>query len=356
MNKLTKLLIISMICYSSSKAQDVITNFINNGSEDLKKDTEKLIEGYMAPFGEWFGTGLNAGWYNTGQPHQFPGFDVTAGIHFIRPPENAGTFTPDVANLFSSENGDPISELPTFIGNDNETAIFYKIPGTDELPSGPVYQKLFNAPGGYNIGSDYAVPMPYVQGSIGIIKQTEILFRFTPKVDIQDLKMGFWGIGVKHDIKQWIPGINELPFNLSFAGGYSKLTSQLEFDSNGQELNFNVSAFNSNLVLSKKLSVLTPYIGVGYQYSKSFLELKGDYIVGGLPELNGTSIIESGNTTISDPFSLSFGGVNGFKANAGARLKLFLFTIHVEYTMAEYNLLTVGIGLNSDIGSKLIGN
>ena len=47
--------------------------------------------------------------------------------------------------------------------------------------------------------------------------------------------MGFWGLGIKHDVKQWIPGINELLFSLSFAGGYSKLTSQLEFDSNGQE-------------------------------------------------------------------------------------------------------------------------
>ena len=39
----------------------------------------------------------------------------------------------------------------------------------------------------------------------------------------------------------------------------------------------------------------------------------------------------------------------------GARLKLFLFTIHAEWTKAEYNMFTIGIGLNSDIGSKLVG-
>ena len=65
-------------------------------------------------------------------------------------------------------------------------------------------------------------------------------------------------------------------------------------------------------------------------------------------------IIENQDFVVTDPFSFSFGGINGFKANAGARLKLFLFTIHVEYTIAEYNLFTFGIGLNSDVGKKLI--
>ena len=36
-------------------------------------------------------------------------------------------------------------------------------------------------------------------------------------------------------------------------------------------------------------------------------------------------------------------------------LKLLLFTFHIEWTKAEYDVFTIGIGLNSDIGSKLIG-
>ena len=59
--------------------------------------------------------------------------------------------------------------------------------------------------------------------------------------------------------------------------------------------------------------------------------------------------------TINDPFDFSFGGVNGFKATMGARVKLFLFTLHVDWTKAEYDVFTIGIGLNSDIGSKIIG-
>ena len=113
------------------------------------------------------------------------------------------------------------------------------------------------------------------------------------------------------------------------------------------KLNFNVKAFNSNLVLSKKLSILTPYVGIGYQYSQANLDLKGEY---SYDDSSGDPL-----ATVTDPFDFSFGGVNGLKATMGARLKVFLFTLHVDWTKAKYDVFTIGIGLNSDIGSKLIG-
>ena len=337
MKKLILIITITFFSYSNIIAQDVIKDFLSGPIDD----TKLLIEGYMSPFGSWFGTGLNAGWYNTGKPHSFPGFDVTAGLHLITPPNNAMTFQPVLSELIiNSEN----NELSTFIGPNNSTMIGYTDPITGQ------FKELFEAPGG--LGWNQALPMPYLQGSIGLIKKTEILFRFAPKINVEDLKMGYWGLGFKHDIKQWIPVVNKIPFDLSFVTGYSKLNSNLNFTNPGQNLNFDVTAFNSNLVLSKKLAFLTPYIGVGYQYSKSALSLNGDYTIS---NWNGEEIIEGINYNITDPFDISFGGVNGFKANMGARIKLLLFTLHVDWTMAEYNMFTMGIGLNSDIGSKIIG-
>jgi hypothetical protein len=320
----------------TTKAQDLITDFLTGPINDSRL----LIEGYMAPFGEWLGTGLNTGWYNTAKPHQFPGFDVTGGIHFITPPNQAKQFEPNLEKLIvNSADG----LLPTFIGQTENTEISYLNPLTNEE------EVLFNAPGGINW--DNAIPMPYVQGSIGLIKKTEILFRIAPRVKVQDLKMGYFGIGFKHNIKQWIPVIKALPFDLSYTGGFSKLNSNLLFNP-GQELQFNIKAFNSNIILSKKILGFTPYVGVGYEYSQSKLSLNGEYTI---LDWNGYEITEGQSFTISDPINTSFGGVNGFKANFGARLKLFLFTFHVEWTKAEYNIFTIGIGLNSDIGSKIIG-
>ena len=337
MKKIKIVFIISIFCFGITKSQNNIGGFLNGPMDDV----EKLLEGYMNPFGKWFGSGLNAGWYNTAKPHTFPGFDVTGGVHFITPSNDAMLFKPYLNELIvNSSDG----SLPTFLGPNNSTEINYMSPDGEVI-------KLFESPPGSNWSGP--IPMPYLQGSIGLIRNTEILFRLTPKIEIEETKTGFWGIGLKHSIKQWIPGINILPFDLSFVGGYSQLNSNTRLDDvpdkGPQELNFNVNAFNSNLVLSKKVLGFTPYIGFGYQYSISNLSLIGDYQIG---DWNGEEMVFA---DVTDPFDFSFGGVNGFKTNIGARLKLFLFTVHAEWTRAEYDVFSIGIGLNSDIGSKLIG-
>ena len=346
MKKIKILLVITILYCTKSNAQNEITDFLIGSTEAFQHDTEQLIEGYMSPFGKWFGTGLNAGWYNTAKAHQFPGFDITGGIHFITAPKNSNSFSPNL-EAFAIDNTS--GELATFIGNSNTTTILYTNPLTNEL------DPLFDAPGGVDVGSEYPLPMPFIQGSIGLIKKTEFLFRFAPKINIEDLEAGFWGIGIKHDIKQWIPGVDILPFDFALLAGYSSLNSSVNFEMPDQNLNFDVRAFNANLILSKKISILTPYLGVGYQYSSSNLTLKGEYTI---LDWDGETVLPAGsgtNVTVQDPFDLSFGGVNGFKANAGVRLKVLLFTIHAEWAIAEYNMFTIGIGLNSDIGSKLIG-
>ena len=342
MKKILILKLLFIVCLRVN-AQEQITNFIIGSSELLIHDTEKLVEGYMSPIGNWFGSGLNAGWYNTGKPHQFPGFDVTAGFHVITPNSNSQYFNPseELENLTIHDNG----QLSTILGPNEETQILYS------LPNSPINNEpLFNMPGGLNWGD--ALLIPYLQGSVGLIKKTEILFRYAPTVNLKKLNTGFWGIGIKHDIKQWIPGFSILPFDLSIVSAYSKLNSQYDFLSRDQNLNFNVKAFNSNFVLSKKVAFFTPYLGIGYQYSKSSLALNGTYTI---LDWNGEQALEGAEFTVTDPLDFSFGGVNGLKANIGARIKLLLFTIHIDWTKANYDIFTIGFGLNSDIGSKIIG-
>jgi hypothetical protein len=331
MKKLNIIIALFLLISTISKSQDVVQEFLTSATND----SQQLMEGYLAPFGNWLGSGLNSGWYNTAKPHTFPGFDVTAGVHFITPNNEAMFFTPDLEILVI----DPLSnqEIPTFLGSKDGVGIGY-------YDGNNIFQEIFKSPGGINHNS--AVPMPYLQGSIGIIKDTEILFRYAPKIDLQDLEVGHWGVGLKHGIKQWIPGVKKLPFDLSVVGGFSKLNGITAFNSEGQNLKLDVMAFNSNIILSKKIAGFTPYIGLGYQLSKSTLKLNGTY--------TAYDVESSSDVTITDPINMTFGGVNGFKTNMGARLKLLLFTIHVDWTMAEYNIFTVGIGLNSDIGSRIV--
>ena len=85
--------------------------------------------------------------------------------------------------------------------------------------------------------------------------------------------MGNW---FKHDLLQWIPIADKIPIDLSYLISYSKLSSSFNFDGN-RSLDFKVRGLNQYLALSKKLSFITLYSGVGYHFSNSRLELLGNY-------------------------------------------------------------------------------
>jgi len=302
-------------------------------------DAEILIEGYMEPLGKSLGAGLNAGWYNTGKPHNFPGFDITFGGHMIILPSASKTFSPDLSSGITAEG------LPTINGPKDGGIIYvdediysqFGFSSEDNEEIG-----LIQSPGGGDWNNFF---MPYLQASIGLVYKTELLLRYMPPITYSNMETNYWGIGIKHDFKQHMPVIGDLPFDASFLAAYSRLKSGYEYDAD-KSIDFDVQAFNCNMILSKKVAILTAYAGVGYQHSAANLLFDGLW-----------SYRDENFSLISQesPINLSLGGVNGFKANFGARIKLLLFTLHADYTFADYNIFTIGLGLNSDIGSKMIG-
>ncbi len=303
-------------------SQNALENFLNDVVQESLHDSEILLEGYMSPLGAVLGSGLNGGWYNTAKAHSLGGFDVTAGLHIISIPSNAETFNP--SNDFNQFQIQGDQNIPTFVGSENTNSQIV-VPGGES----------FSAP----IGTDLpAIPVPYFQGSIGGPKKTDILFRASPfKLDFGDMKFSYWGIGFKHDLLQWIPVANKIPIDLSYLISYSKLSSTFNFYGD-RNLDFKVRGLNQYLCLSKKVSFITLYSGVGYHFSNSRLKLNGDFVI----DPNGEQI------TLSNPFDFNFGGVNGFKTDLGVRMKILVFAIHAQWTRAEYNMFTFGIGLSTD--------
>tara|TARA_Y100001968_G_scaffold299996_1_gene311047 strand:+ start:147 stop:1151 length:1005 start_codon:yes stop_codon:yes gene_type:complete len=332
MKKILLFTIITCFVHQNLFSQDNLDEFFNTflveAVDGSLHDSEVILEGFMSPLGASLGSGLNAGWYNTAKTHGLGRFDVTAGIHFIGFPNEAKSFNPsnELNDLVIS--GGP--DIPTFIGGASDAEIGWMINNE--------FVKAFDAPRGTKLA---ALPVPYFQGSIGLIKKTELLFRLSPlKIDFGQLELGYWGLGFKHDIMQWIPIAKRLPIDCSILAGYSNLSSSFNFYED-QSMDFSVQAFTTSLTLSKKLSFLTLYTGFGYNYSSSNLQLNGEYIIGN-PDDNLDEV------TLIDPLDLDFGGINGLKANLGVRMKLLIFTLHAQYTKAEYDIFTIGLGLNAD--------
>src|SRR5690606_20178312 len=105
--------------------------------------------------------------------------------------------------------------------------------------------------------------------------------RYIPTIDFEDGEVSLWGIGVMHDVKQWIPGIKHLPFDLSALVGYTKMTTRYDLQGlsntgdGQQELLLNAGGLSIQGIISKKISVLTLYGGVGYNKVNSSVKVNG---------------------------------------------------------------------------------
>jgi hypothetical protein len=89
-------------------------------------------------------------------------------------------------------------------------------------------------------------------------------------------------------------------------------------------------------LISKKISVITFYGGIGYNTINTTSDLKGSYVIVDNP--TGTDFV------LTDPVSLQFKN-NSFRLTAGVRLKLGPIYLNGDYSIQEYNTLSVGLGV-----------
>lgn len=337
----TRVLFLAALVASASVpsfAQEDIDQLLKEGIED----GEKLIGAYIAPVIKSVSAGLNQGWYNTAKAHKIAGIDITITGNAMTIPAGDLLFKPADLNLQKVElvptSGQYNGYAPTLAGPDISTS--YRLKNPD--PSDP--DATFSGPPGIdlkgNIGKNW-VPVPMAHVGIGLPKGTDLKIRYSPTVDIGDEgTVKIIGFGVMHDIKQWIPGIKLLPFDLSGFVGYTKFKLESSFEGDIQGSNqkgiFEMNATTIQGLISKKFSVVTFYGGIGYNIAKSNLAMKGWY------DVDEDSTRDQNEV---DPIDLKF-AASGPRATLGMRLKLAVLTLHCDYTMQKYKCLTAGVGLS----------
>jgi hypothetical protein len=319
----------------TSNSQSDIDNLLKGSL----KDANILAEGYAGPAMRALGSGLNFGWYNTAKTHKTLGFDLTLTGTLVYVPTSDDFYKVDNNTLTDvklvSYDGQTIS--PTSSGN---------VPTIFGPAKSPTYQYIstgdtFLGPEGVDLQDAIkiakALPVPMYQLGLGLPKNFDLKIRFAPTVTLQDFKFNLFGIGIMHDIKQYIPGIKALPFDLSLFAGYTKMKAEQQINAttgNNQKGVLEFSSTTIQALISKKISVLTFYGGVGYDFGSSNLDMKGTY------DLDDDGVVDA-----TDPVALDF-STSGFRATGGLRLKLAVFTLHGDYTLGQYNALNVGFGIN----------
>ncbi len=328
MKKIVLLAICLTTLFSNKSFAQVDLDQILKGS---KADANYLAEGYMRPILNSVSSGLNQGWYNTAANHKPLGFDLTVSVSLIYYPTTDLFYKVDNTKLTNLKISSPADgQAPTFIGPKTPLPQY-------DYKSGPTAP--FFGPAGIDVKNSIPLggfPLPIANLGIGLPLNTDLKIRFLPKMSVgSGTNIGLIGFGIGHDIKQHIPGLKMVPFDLSAFVGYTSFKSDVSFDAAAFPDQIGKSEFTSTTVqalIGKKFSVVTLYGAVGYNFSSGSFKATGTY-----PDKNtGLSLV--------DPISLT-SSVSGPRATGGIRLKFAVFTLHADYTLQTYKTLTVGFGI-----------
>lgn len=360
-------LLLMLSSMSVSAQLDEVGKILTGGTADANK----LISAYLGPWGKGFAYGLSNGWYNTANTHGILGFDVTLTTSFASIPSSLKTYDLAQLDLKSLTYGTP-STGPTIAGKKEdgpELTYTQQVTLPDNTQQNvPV---KFKMPKGINVP---IVPNISLQAGIGLPKGTEIMARYMPTVKIGDYgKLGLWGIGIKHDLKQWIPVVNKTPFwSMSLLVSYTSFKTSVsgefltpdpnQFYTSGlnmdvykdQKVELTASALNASLLLSTNIPVINVYAGLGIVAPSSKVKITGTFPVPATPKtvdvqnsIDNNEPVKMGVANVVDPINATLASKAAFKATVGLRLKLALLTIHGDYsTMDKFNLFTAGIGIS----------
>lgn len=316
--------------------QDIV-KFLQAGSSDASK----LIGGYIGPAIEGLSYGLNTGWYTTAKAHKPLGVDIGFSISPVFIPKSKDYFDPTALSLQTvkafSNDDHPLLGAPSFFGPKDKTTYYTDLDGDGNLES-------FAGPEGLNVRKDLKVApvvMPVAQIGIGLIKGTDLKVRYMPTVELGGTKVSLIGFGLLHDVKQHIPGIKILPFDLSILAAYSKFKGTTDLsgyfdpgpgDTRAQEGVYDFSAFLLEGLISKKIAIVTLYGGLGYNGIKTTAKINGSYTINGFP------------AALVDPYSQVIKNKSA-RFDAGVRLNLLAFYLMGQFTAQEYSSVTFGMGL-----------
>ena len=363
---LSRIVVLTLFAVATIMAQE----FSMDQIKELAATNGKL---YLQPLATGFGTAMNSGLYNTAGTHGTLGFDIQlkTGVG-LAPASKASqtTYQFDLSALddiaFNIEknsqsysiNLDPEDifldcTTPNILGGEakpftvNQPYVQEEIESqlrtqlqAQGLPAeqinaaitemAPEIQEAINGiqvksiPGMKSIKAledlkTVPFPFPILQASVGLPMGIEPSIRIIPKFKIPgDIgeaigEISALGGGLKLDVDRWIP-IPMFPLDIAVQGYYQKMEI-------GDLLSANSTAFN--LMVSKTILMLTPYVGVGKESSKFTASYKME---------DGTKI----------KFDLK--GKNDTRFTAGLNIKIAVISINAEYSMGEYNAAGLGVG------------
>jgi hypothetical protein len=307
------------------------------------EEASALTEAYMEPVMLGLSYGMANGWYNTAATHKPLGFDVSLTTSACLIPSSYTHFSlgKDVYQNIYPATGN--GSIPTAIGPKDGTDVFLSY--TDES-TGISVQSVQTIGGaglkdtfGYNM-----IPTPVVQLGVGTFWNTDIIVRYMPGMKRGDVRTSLFGLGIKHDIRQWVPALQRLPVDIALLAAFSGFDNRMDMadrqiPGSSQETVFDINGWTVQGIFSREFSIITLYGAIGYGSVSSSLRMLGTY------QLAEGDTSHPNALVLVNPVQLCYKeGV--LRATAGFRMKLGIFSLHGDYTYQKFHSLSTGLGFS----------
>ena len=338
-----QLLLSVLLLLSGTSYAQISNNLFEEFLFSGKEDANLLLGQYMLPGMKGLGYAINSGWYTTAKPHETFGFDITLSYVNAIVPVADQSFEFVQSDYNFTYLGSGPTTLPTLMGGLSSSTLDISLDG------GQTFLPGYDAPDGVaetinkvTLTSETAVPTPIIQVGFGLIKGTEIKVRWLPNIDQDGFAFNYFGLGAMHSLSQWLPVFKDIPVDISAFVGWTTISASYVIPANpamemiNPRATADINTFTYQLIASAHVSVLTGYVAVGYDNFNTNFKMLGTYDI----SVPGIPLI------LEDPIDLNQSGNSGFRSSCGGRLKLSIITLTADYTLREYNTLTLSLGFS----------
>ncbi|WP_109299887.1 DUF6588 family protein [Aquimarina sp. AU474] len=299
------------------------------------ENAQRFSEDYFAPAGESLINNMSNGWYTTAQTKKLWHFEVgiVGNLSFVREDKQSFVFRVAEYTDISFRDGRLSQSVASALGtNQEDLTVVINAGGAGELE--------VNLPDGIGNAEINSIPGGFIQASMGLIKSTEIKVRYLPRIKaVEDAEIQLYGVAFQHEFTDWIFPLKRWPFRLSALLGYTNVKGFYDLDGasavpgSDQEVRLNSNSWLLTGIVSTKLPVLNFYGGLGYYFGANDADLLGTYQIQNGP---------FSSDIVVDPISVKT-KTNGVKATVGARVEFGVFKANMDYTLQNYNNLSLGL-------------
>ncbi|WP_299189686.1 DUF6588 family protein [uncultured Aquimarina sp.] len=325
------ILLFTMLLFKVSYSQTNVDQLLELGIENA----QRFSTDYFAPAGELLVNSMSNGWYKTAEVKKLWRFEVgfIGNLSFVREEKQSFILnTAEYEGLEFSEGPSAQLVANAFGGNRGDISVV--------LDQGQLGQVEITLPDGIGGKEVNIAPTGFLQGSMGISRSTEIKARFLPKIAVREnTEVFLYGLAIQHELTDWIFSWKRLPFRFSGLIGYTNVrgfydfTADSQIDGADQEIRLKSNSWLVSGIISTKLPKFNFYGGFGYYAGNSKADILGTYEIQRGP---------LASQTVKDPISVN-NKASGLKATIGANVKLGFFRANLDYTLQNYQNLSIGL-------------